>query len=230
MRVTLAFSNSATGRFVFGLVIGMLILLSSSRAWEGENRNQGPSGESDLVDIKDLNPHIVVDLKYATDKNFVGKRLYETNTCFLRRSTAVKLDSAQRELESMGLGLKLWDCYRPMSVQRKLWAVLPDKRYVASPEMGSRHNRAVSVDLTLIDSEGRELAMPTDFDDFTIRAYRRYQDLPGAVIKNRALLEVVMKKSGFIALADEWWHFDDREWATFDILDIPFRSLPSVHP
>jgi zinc D-Ala-D-Ala dipeptidase len=200
----------------------------ASRAW-GETKAEAsapPSKtESDLVDVKEVNPRIIVDMKYATEDNFTKKRLYDSNTCFLKRSTAIKLDTVQKELERMNLGLKVWDCYRPLTVQRILWAILPDERYVANPEKGSRHNRASSVDVTLVDSQGRELRMPTGFDDFSPMAHHHYQDLPDQVIRNRELLKGLMEKAGFIPLPEEWWHYDDKKWKKFDILDIPFRDL-----
>jgi D-alanyl-D-alanine dipeptidase len=112
-----------------------------------------------------------------------------------------------------------------LAVQRILWAILPDERYVANPEKGSRHNRASSVDVTLVDSQGRELQMPTGFDDFSSRACHQYRDLPDQVIKNRELLKGLMEKAGFISLSEEWWHYDDREWMQFDIMDAPFRDF-----
>ena len=185
-----------------------------------------PPGKTvDLVDIKEVNPHIRVDMKYAAEDNFTKKKLYDSNTCFLRKSTAVKLDAVQKELERMNLGLKVWDCYRPLAVQRIFWAILPDERYVANPETGSRHNRASAVDLTLVDSQGKELQMPTGFDDFSPRADHHYQDLPDQAIRNRELLKGLMEKAGFIPLPEEWWHYDDEKWMRFDLMDIPFQDL-----
>jgi zinc D-Ala-D-Ala dipeptidase len=183
----------------------------------------------DLVDIKEINPHIIVDMKYAAEDNFVKTKLYDSNTCFLRRSTASKLDTVQRKLEGMNLGLKVWDCYRPLAVQKILWAILPNERYVANPEKGSRHNRASAVDLTLVDLQGNELQMPTGFDDFSPRAHRQYQDIPEGVFRNRTLLEGMMKKAGFIPLPEEWWHYDDEKWMEFDILNVPFEKLFKHH-
>ena len=179
----------------------------------------------DLVDIKEINPRIIVDMKYATEDNFMKKKLYDSNKCFLRRSTAFKLDTVQRKLEGMNLGLKVWDCYRPFAVQQILWAILPNERYVANPEKGSRHNRASAVDVTLVDLQGNELQMPTGFDDFSSRAHRQYQDIPEGVIRNRTLLEGLMKKAGFIPLPEEWWHYDDEKWMEFDLIDVPFEKL-----
>jgi D-alanyl-D-alanine dipeptidase len=201
---------------------------TASTTW-GETKAEisaHPSGKAaDLVDIKEVNPRIVVDMKYATEDNFTKKKLYDSNTCFLRKSTAVKLDVVQKELEGMNLGLKVWDCYRPLAVQRIFWAILPDERYVANPETGSRHNRASAIDVTLVDSQGKELQMPTGFDDFSLRADHHYQDLPDQAIRNRELLKCLMEKAGFISLPEEWWHYDDEKWIQFDLMDIPFQDL-----
>jgi D-alanyl-D-alanine dipeptidase len=185
-----------------------------------------PSGKAaDLVDIKEVNSRIVVDMRYATEDNFTKKKLYDSNTCFLRKSTALKLNEVQKKLEEMNLGLKVWDCYRPLAVQRIFWAILPDERYVANPETGSRHNRASAVDVTLVDSQGKELQMPTGFDDFSPRAGHPYQDLPDQAIRNRELLKGLMEKAGFTPLPEEWWHYDDEKWMQFDVMDVPFQDL-----
>jgi D-alanyl-D-alanine dipeptidase len=206
----------------------LLTTLTAFSAWgqtKAEISANPPGKAADLVDMKEVNPRIVVNIKYSTEDNFTKKKLYDSNTCFLRKSAAVKLDAVQKELEKMNLGLKVWDCYRPLAVQRIFWAILPDERFVANPEKGSRHNRASAVDLTLVDSEGRELQMPTGFDDFSPRAGHHYQDLPDQVLKNRELLKGLMEKAGFISLPEEWWHYDDRNWAQFDLMDISFQDL-----
>ena len=184
-----------------------------------------PGRVADIVDMKEVNPRLIIAMKYATEDNFAKKRLYDSNTCFLRKSTAAKLDAVQKELEGMNLGLKALDCYRPLAVQRILWTILPDERYVADPKKGSRHNRASSVDVTLVDSKAKELQMPTAFDDFSPRAHHHYQDLPDEAIRNRELLKSLMEKAGFIPLPEEWWHYDDEKWMQFEIIDIPFQDL-----
>ncbi len=186
---------------------------------------QYPSEDTVFADIQKINPKIKVEIRYATENNFTGKKLYDVDKCFLRKIVAMKLDSVQRELEKIGLGLKVWDCYRPLSVQKVLWSIVPDERYVANPAKGSRHNRGCAVDLTLVDSLGNELPMPTGYDDFTEKAHRDYFDLPDTLIKNRQILENVMKKYGFIPLSTEWWHFDFKDWEKFQILDIPLKKL-----
>ena len=209
----------------------IFILLAAGaafRAW-GETKEETSAHSSeraaDIIDIREVNPRIIVDMKYATEDNFTKKRLYDSNTCFLRKSTALKLDAVQKELERMNLGLKVWDCYRPLAVQRALWAILPDERYVADPKTGSRHNRASAVDLTLVDSQGKELQMPTGFDDFSLKAGHRYQDVPDPATRNRELLKGLMEKAGFIPLPEEWWHYDDENWMQFDIMDVRFQDL-----
>jgi D-alanyl-D-alanine dipeptidase len=106
--------------------------------------------------------------------------------------------------------LKVYDCYRPPEVQKKFWALVPDERYVANPVKGSKHSLGAAVDLTLVDRRGRELEMPTRYDDFTERAHRDYMKLPRRAIRNRALLREVMVRHGFVPLPTEWWHFDYR--------------------
>jgi D-alanyl-D-alanine dipeptidase len=213
--------------FLFFIFISLTSGITSTTWGETKAEISPPSSGKavDFVDIKEVNPRIVVDMKYATEDNFTKKKLYDSNTCFLRKSTAVKLDAVQRELEEMNLGLKVWDCYRPLAVQRIFWAILPDERYVANPETGSRHNRASAVDLTLVDFQGKELQMPTGFDDFSPKAGHHYQDLPDQAIRNREFLKGLMEKAGFIPLPEEWWHYDDEKWIQFDLMDIPFQDL-----
>ncbi len=200
------------------IIIFCLLILAKSFA-------QYTPDDTILVDIEKINPRIKVEIKYATEDNFTGRKLYDVGKCFLRKFVAMKLDSVQKELEKFGLGLKVWDCYRPLSVQKILWSIVPDERYVANPAKGSRHNRGCAVDLTLVDSLGNELPMPTKYDDFSEKAHRNYFDLPDTLIKNRKILEDVMVKYGFIPLPTEWWHFDFEGWENFSILDIPLKEL-----
>jgi D-alanyl-D-alanine dipeptidase len=211
-------------RAVFFLIFTVLSAGLGFRAW-GETIAEAPERPPDIVNIKEVNPRIIVDMRYAGEDNFTKKRLYDSNTCFLRNSTARKLDAVQKELEKVSLGLKVWDCYRPLAVQRIFWQILPDERYVANPQKGSRHNRAAAVDLTLVDSEGKELQMPTGFDDFSPKAHHHYQDLPDQAIRNRELLKGLMEKAGFVPFPDEWWHYDDESWAQFDKMDLSFEDL-----
>ncbi len=184
---------------------------------------QAPS--ADLVDLRALDSTIVVELKYATPENFVGQTLYGANACYLRRSTAERLVRVQRRLRAQGMGLKVYDCYRPLSVQWRMWELVPDTRYVADPRKGSRHNRGAAVDVTLVDANGHELLMPSAFDDFSERAHRSATSAPPEALRHRALLEEAMAAEGFIPLPSEWWHFDDPRWQEFPVLDIPLEAL-----
>jgi D-alanyl-D-alanine dipeptidase len=182
--------------------------------------------EARLIDIRLVNDKIVRDMRYATENNFLQRKLYPAARCVLRGAAVKALLQVQEDLVKQGLGLKVYDCYRPLSVQRLMWEVLPDSRYVANPAKGSRHNRGAAVDITLVDSNGKELEMPTEFDDFTERAYRDYTGASPEAKKNRQLLEDAMTKYGFIPLATEWWHFDAPGWDRFSLLDIPFDEIP----
>jgi D-alanyl-D-alanine dipeptidase len=197
----------------------------------GTRASFGDSAKKDcpLINVKELAPGIMVEMRYATTNNFTGKQLYPVaDECLLCEPAAERLARVQKDLEKKGLGLKVWDCYRPVSVQQKLWDVVPDPRYVADPKTGSRHNRGASVDLTLVDSHGKELTMPTGFDDFSERAHRTFMDLPAEALKNRALLQSAMEQEGFIGLPSEWWHFDEPSWGNFALRDEPLGSS-SLH-
>ena len=168
-------------------------------------------------------PGLKLDIRYATAKNFTGRALYGAPRCLLRPAVVERLARAQEAAAAQGLGIKVFDCYRPLAVQREMWTLVPDERYVADPAKGSRHNRGAAVDLTLVDATGRELAMPTAFDDFSARAHRNYEDLPAATIANRALLERIMQDAGFSGLPTEWWHFDADGLERYEILDVPLK-------
>ncbi|MBS1515825.1 MAG: D-alanyl-D-alanine dipeptidase [Bacteroidetes bacterium] len=179
----------------------------------------------EFIELNKMNPAILLDIRYATANNFTGKVVYPEARAFLVKDAALSLDSVQKELEKSGLGLKIYDGYRPLSVQKKFWEIMPDERYVADPKKGSRHNRGMAVDLTLVDKNGKELSMPTEYDDFTEKAHRDYMSLTEEQIKNRKILEDVMTKYGFTGLPTEWWHFDYKGWENFDVLDVDFKDI-----
>lgn len=179
-----------------------------------------------LIDIRTVNTKIVLDIRYATTNNFLKQKLYPVARCVLRGAATRRLSQVQTELSKKGLGLKAYDCYRPLSVQQQMWKVRPDSRYVANPAKGSRHNRGAAVDVTLVDRNGKELEMPTGFDNFTERSYRDYNGGSAQSRQNRQVLEDVMKKYGFIPLDTEWWHFDAPGWDNYAILDVSFGEIP----
>jgi zinc D-Ala-D-Ala dipeptidase len=169
-----------------------------------------------------LDTSFVLDLKYATEDNFVKEQLYDCARCFLRPVAATALQQAQEAFQTMGLRIKLLDCYRPSPVQQRLWDKVPNASYVTPPSKGSMHNRGLAVDLTLVDEAGNELEMGTPYDFFGKEAHHTHKDLPEEVLDNRRLLKSTMEEFGFKSIRTEWWHysfpkssfgFDDMEWA-----------------
>ncbi len=181
--------------------------------------------DTSLVEINKVNPNIILDIRYATNNNFLKKKVYPEACCFLRKAAAIKLDLIQNELEKIGLGLKIYDGYRPLSVQKQMWKIMPDNRYVANPAKGSRHNRGAAVDLTLVDKNGNELKMPTPFDSFEQKAHHSYQNLSDKIKQNRWILKTIMEKYGFKSITSEWWHYDLIGWSKFSILNKSFEEL-----
>ncbi len=175
-----------------------------------------------IVNIAHIDPRMKIELLYATENNFVGRAVYNFQECLVLKPVAEGLVKVQDELELQGLGLKIWDGYRPLSVQQIFWDIVQDDRYVAPPWKGGRHTRGTAVDVTLIDSHGNELPMPTPFDEFTDRAHRNHVSLEKERDHNRKLLEDLMHKHGFIGLPTEWWHFDLLGWEDYPVLNIDF--------
>ncbi|MBN1521207.1 MAG: D-alanyl-D-alanine dipeptidase [Candidatus Aureabacteria bacterium] len=183
------------------------------------------SHKAGFVDLQSFDSRIVCDIRYATENNITGKKLYDSPRCFLLRSTAEKLKRVQDELEKKGLGIKVYDAYRPPHVQDVLWAYLPDADYMAPPEEGSSHSRGAAVDVTLVTKEGKELDMGTAFDDLREESRSDNYALPYEVLSNRILLKTVMKKHGFIPSKTEWWHFYDKDWKSLPVVDLPVKQI-----
>jgi len=171
-------------------------------------RARNASVNTGLVELSSLNPKILQELRYATPNNFLKTAVYTDNRCRLLADVAGKLAQVQERLEEEGLGLKVYDCYRPPSVQKKMWELVPDERYVANPNAGgSNHNRGAAVDLTLVDSQGKELEMPTEFDAFVPEAAHYSLAVPAEKRAHRMLLRTVMEGVGLEAFETEWWHY-----------------------
>lgn len=180
----------------------------------------------ELVEIKKLIPNIKLDIRYATKNNFAKKAVYKQSRAFARLPVVEGLRSVQNELNKSGIGLKIFDGYRPYHVTVTFYELASDKSFVANPKDGSRHNRGCAIDLTLINLKtGRELEMPTPYDSFAPEAAADFKNLPEQVIKNRDLLIKTMEKNGFKVLGNEWWHFDFNGWRNFELMDIPFEKL-----
>lgn len=171
-----------------------------------------------LVDIRSVDPTIIVELRYAGRNNVVGYPLYPHGTRALARpEVATGLAAAQVFLRRYQFGLKIWDAYRPVAVQEKLWRASPNNDYVADPEIGvgSLHSWGVAIDATLVDTWNRPVRMPSDFDDFTPAAMWRYMGPHADVRAHVHLLQIAMRNAGFWGLRTEWWHFTIAEWQKY---------------
>ncbi|UPT75492.1 MAG: M15 family metallopeptidase [Elusimicrobiota bacterium] len=173
-----------------------------------------PPTTNPLVDLRKLIPDAVLDVRYATADNIAGKPLYPFPAAYLRRSSAEKLVKAADALRARGLRLVVHDAYRPLSVQKALWAIKPDSNYVANPAKGSSHNRGGAVDVALADANGKPLPSPSAYDEFGPRARVRVKALDEA-----------MSAAGFEPLASEWWHYRDADAKDWPVLDVPFEEL-----
>ena len=179
-----------------------------------------------LVELLTVSPSIILDIRYATSENMMGRPLYSSSRCFLQKKSADRLHRVQMALRKRHLGLKVFDGYRPLFVQKIFWAHLPDPRFVADPAVGSNHNRGAAVDLTLIDENGRELMMPSGFDEMSERSSHNFHEgAIKALSRHREILKEAMIRQGFMPFPTEWWHFDDPEWASYPVIDIPIEKL-----
>ncbi|HME90118.1 MAG TPA: D-alanyl-D-alanine dipeptidase [Myxococcaceae bacterium] len=194
----------------------------------GDARADQPLTEQELDRVDPLEDAtrmvngLIVDLRYATADNFLKRKLYPDGArCLLRRSAARKLAAAAEQLRFKGLRLKVYDCYRPVSVQWQMWKVMPKPGYVADPRKGSNHNRGVAVDVTIASADGKELEMPTAFDTFSPAAHHDYAK--GSVVsrENREMLRHAMEAAGFQKNPMEWWHYEVAEAARYPVLDRP---------
>lgn len=181
-----------------------------------------------LVNVATI-PGIQCDIRYATTNNFMGFKIYPQAACYLRKEVASALRKAQEELSQIGLGLKVFDGYRPLPVQQAMWDAIQDERYVSNPKVNKgRHTRGTAVDLTLVDANGQELEMPTPFDVFSEKAHSDNPQASETAKKNRALLKEVMARHHFKQISTEWWHFDFEGWnddVRFPPLDVNFDML-----
>lgn len=184
------------------------------------------NADYELIDLEKTIPGIALDIRYATDKNFTGERIYTLAKAYARKPVAEALKKIQADLKSQGLGVKIFDAYRPYKATVKFYEVYRDTTYVASPYRGSRHNRGCALDLTLINlATGEELKMPTGYDSFTKAAWPSTPVSDPVIRKNRQTLINAMQKHGFRVNSSEWWHFDFIGWKKYDVLDIDFEEM-----
>lgn len=169
--------------------------------------------DTTFVKLKNFSSNFIFDMKYATEDNFLKKKVYDCDDCYLRLKTIKSLINANNEFLSKGYRIKIFDCYRPLDIQKKMFELVPNPEYVANPKKGSIHNRGGAVDLTLVDENGNELDMGTTFDFFGPESSHNYADLSKKIKKNRAFLKEVMIKNNFKPLNSEWWHYNLNESA-----------------
>jgi D-alanyl-D-alanine dipeptidase len=189
---------------LFGFIINCIIPCKA----QNNQQNQVIINDTTFVNIKEYSSDFILDMKYATEDNFLKTKVYDCAACFLRLKTVNHLIEANNEFKKKGYQIKLFDCYRPLDVQKKMWAIVSDPNYVANPAKGSIHNRGGAVDVTLVDENGVELDMGTTFDFFGIEASHDYRDLPRNILKNRKLLKKIMKRNHFESFDSEWWHYN----------------------
>jgi len=189
---------------------------------------QGTFRKVDLVELVTLDPSIKLDIRYATANNFLGTPVYTQARAFLQRPAAEALLRAHRELKAHGYGLIIHDGYRPWYVTKIFWDATPNdkKIFVADPAKGSNHNRGCAVDLSLYDLKtGKEVEMPSGYDEMSDRAYADYPGGTAAERARRALLRQTMENQEFKVNPDEWWHFDYKDWNEYPILNVKFEDI-----
>jgi D-alanyl-D-alanine dipeptidase len=183
---------------------------------------------ADLVELIALDPTIKLEIRYAGSNNFVGRAVYKEARAFLQRPAAEALVAAHRELAAHGYGVLIHDGYRPWAVTKLFWEVTPPplREFVADPASGSKHNRGAAVDLSMYDRAlGTPVAMPSEYDEFSHRAYPDYRGGPPDARGRRDLLRATMERHGFTVEPNEWWHFNYEDWQEYPILDIPFDAI-----
>lgn len=169
-----------------------------------------------LVRLLDLDDDFIIDLKYATSDNFTGKKIYSSNECYVDANTAKLLIKAKDIFKKDGYKVKIWDAYRPLSAQARFWEIMPDPDFVAKPpvitantKFRPTHMNGMCVDVTLTDSLGHELDMPSKFDDFTEAARLDCRSTEPERITRAVYMKDVMESVGFEGYDNEWWHFYD---------------------
>lgn len=164
--------------------------------------------DTTFVNLETFSKEFVLDMKYATNDNFLKATVYDCSECYLRLKTVNALIKANQKAIKKGYRIKLFDCYRPADIQKKMWKIFPNPKYVANPAKGSIHNRGGALDLTLVDKNGKELDMGTPFDFFGKEAAHAYNNLTDIQLSNRKILKRIMQSSNFTAIKSEWWHYN----------------------
>ncbi len=215
------------------VVIALVLTIASALYQQAPPREAGPFRTPDLVELTAIEPSIKLDIRYATANNLAGKPVYTEARAFLQRPAAEALARAHRALKPRGFGLLVFDGYRPWRVTKLFWDVTPPEKreFVADPAQGSKHNRGCAVDLSMYDLKtGREVEMPSAYDEMSPRAYPDYAGGQADARERRDLLRRAMEAEGFIVEPNEWWHFNYKDWKAYPILDIAFSEIKAVAP
>jgi D-alanyl-D-alanine dipeptidase len=191
-------------RLVFPFLL--LVFFSATNLLQAQNATA--ISDTTFVNLKDYSVDFVYDLKYATTDNFLKAKVYDCAECFLRLKTVKALVKANTKFIQKGYRIQLFDCYRPLDIQKKMWQIVANPEYVADPAKGSIHNRGGAVDITLVDNKGKSLDMGTPFDFFGPEASHNYQLLSDEVKQNRIFLKQIMQENGFVSFDSEWWHYN----------------------
>jgi D-alanyl-D-alanine dipeptidase len=194
--------------FLICTILSLFSCKSQTKVADSAIRNQSIISDTSFVNLKEYSKDFVYDMKYATSDNFLKAKVYDCAECFLRLKTVKALIEANAIFIKMGYKIKIFDCYRPLDIQKRMWKIVPNPSYVADPSKGSIHNRGGAVDITLVDLNGKELDMGTPFDFFGIEASHNYLNLSQEIKNNRELLKTTMIANGFSLLASEWWHYN----------------------
>ncbi len=211
-------------RFTF---FAALLILSSGSFAQNAPPKEADKREAHLVELITLDNTIKLDIRYATNNNFVGKQVYPEARAFLQKPAAKAVHKVHKKLKKQGLGLVIYDGYRPWAITRLFWEVTPEdkRKFVANPEKGSKHNRGCAIDLGIYDLKtGAAIPMPSGYDEFTERASPDYTGGTETERANRDLLRKLMEDEGFTVNANEWWHFDYKNWEDYAIYDISFSE------
>jgi len=198
------------------LLMSLLVLAGALRA----------EVSPDLIDVVSMKRPPLEEIRYATCCNFTGERLYPFPAAYVRKELIPSLEAVQRDLATKGFALKIYDGYRTLSVQQKMWDLIRDERFVSNPAVNrGRHTRGTAVDVSLVDRQGNPVSMPSDFDEFSPRAAVSFSGGTLEQRHNRDLLQRVMTRHGFLTYPDEWWHFDFKGWENYPPMTVGFQSL-----
>jgi D-alanyl-D-alanine dipeptidase len=220
------FNNFKPRNLAWSFALSFLISLTNCSP--GPPKEEGDFKDSDLVELIKLDQTFKLDIRYATSNNLVGRPVYTEARAFLQRPAAEALVKINSELKPHGFGLMIFDGYRPWSVTKIFWDITPDedKKFVADPKNGSRHNRGCAIDLTLYDLvTGEEIPMTGVYDEMSERSYPDYEGGTDEQREMRDLLRSKMEANGFTVYKFEWWHFDYKDWKTYRIENIPFSEI-----